>query len=255
MARKNRPVTSERNGQQRKTTRSRREAGSETPPWKDGFGGYERRQKVTFVPESENQERLVNSIRVNECTFATGCAGTGKTYCTINEAVDMFLAGIVKQLIFTKPGMEIDSKKLGTLPGGKDDKIAMDVRPMRNVLNKRLGASHVENLVRSEKIIFEHFGSILGNTYDDAFVFLDESQNTTPLQMFIFLSRLGRRSKTVVAGDYKSQKFVDGQSGLEDALNRLGRDPNVGHINFTPDDIVRSGFCKSVILAYRDEDL
>ena len=209
------------------------------------------RKELTYL--TENQRLLGSSIRVNTASFATGPAGTGKTHVAIAEDLSNFFKDRNRCLILTNPGVEI-GKKLGILPGNKDDKIAVDVRPMRDILNKLIGASHLESLINNGRVMFEPLGNILGTTFDDATMILDEAQNSTPEQMKAFLTRTGKRTKVVLAGDFKEQKFIPGISGLEDALNRLKRCQSVGHIEFTMDDVVRGDFCKDVIRAYREED-
>lgn len=208
------------------------------------------RKKLEYL--TENQRILGSLIRANTCTFISGPAGTGKTHIAICEQLPWFFSSKDNILVLTNPATEI-GEKLGTLPGDKDDKIAISTRPLRDILVKALGASHVDNLVEAGRILFEPLGSILGTTFDDATIIFDEAQNSTPEQMKALLTRVGKRSKIVIAGDYKEQKFIEGRSGLEDAIKRLGHLRDVGHVEFTPDDIVRSDFCKDVILAYREE--
>jgi phosphate starvation-inducible PhoH-like protein len=207
------------------------------------------RKPIVYL--TENQRLLGSAIRANTCTFASGPAGTGKTHVAIEECIPWLLSSRKNRFIGTNPATEI-GEKLGTLPGDKDDKVAVQVRPLRDILNKILGASHVDNLVESGRILFEPLGSILGTTFDDSFIVFDEAQNSTPAQMKAMLSRVGQRSKIVVAGDYREQLFIDGISGMEDGLRRLRHLHGVGHVDFTADDIIRSDFCKDVILAYRE---
>lgn len=220
---------------------------------REGYGEIISFTKPTFTPKTSGQRKAYATILANTATFLTGPAGTGKSHCAIAVGIPFLLSNNKNKLILTNPGIEI-GQKLGILPGDKDDKIAVAVRPMRDILVKLLGAAHVESLVKLERVIFEPLGSILGCTYDDAVVVLDEAQNSTPSQMKALLTRVGHNTKIVLAGDYKEQKFIDGMSGLEDSLNRLKHLHNVGHVDFTMEDIVRGDFCKSVIGAYRDND-
>lgn len=208
----------------------------------------------TFKPITEKQRILVSSIRSNTLTFATGPAGTGKSFCALGVGVQLLKAGIIDTIVCLKPAVEIDSE-LGTLPGGKDEKLAVLYNPMRHILIKLLGKSHFENLLRSEKILFEPLGSILGMTYDNAMVIIDEAQHSTPSQMKVLLTRLGENSKVVVCGDYREQQFTHGLSGMEDSLKRLRHGHGVGIVEFEADDIVRSPFTKQIILAYRETEL
>jgi len=200
---------------------------------------------------TENQRILGSCIRANDATFATGPAGTGKTHVAIAERLPRLIEDRKHRFILTNPAHEI-GEKLGTLPGDKDEKIAVQMRPMRDILHKLIGASHLENLMENERILFEPLGSILGTTFDNATIIFDEAQNCTPQQIKALLTRVGQDSKIIIAGDPREQKFIEGVSGMEDALKRIGHLRGVGHVAFTADDIVRSGFVKDVILAYRE---
>lgn len=221
-----------------------------------GYGAvvpFESKKGTTIVPLNDKQRKLVSLILAKTLTFATGCAGTGKSHIAIAAAVQLLLKGEIEKIVLTKPDFEID-EKLGTLPGDQDEKTAVLFRSMRDLLNKILGGSHLSNLESQKKIVFEPLGSILGLTFENSFVIIDEAQNTTAGQMYALLTRVGKNSKMVVAGDYREQKFIEGRCGLEDALSRLGKSSYVGRVDFIPDDIVRSDFCKEVILAYRNND-
>jgi phosphate starvation-inducible PhoH-like protein len=219
---------------------------------REGYGEVVQLKVDQFKPKTDGQRLLVASIKTNCLTFADGPAGTGKSHVAIAQACELLKSNKIERIICTKPMCEID-ERLGTLPGNDQEKIAVSVKPMHQLLEKMLGSGHLDYLVKAEKVVFAPLGSILGLTFDNAFVLMDESQNSTPAQMKVFLTRVGHNSKVVVAGDAKDQKFIEGLSGLEDALRRLKNKEEVGHVRFTPDDIVRSSFCKEVILAYRDD--
>lgn len=181
-----------------------------------------------------------------------GPAGTGKSFVALNIGCELLLNNIIDKIVCLKPNTEID-EELGILPGGKDEKLAVLYNPVRQILTKILGASHFENLIRNQKIILEPLGSILGMTYDNAIMIVDEAQYTTPGQMKVILTRLGENTKVVICGDYKEQRFEDGISGLEDAYKRLRYKDSVGSIEFESSDIVRSPFTKQVIESYRED--
>lgn len=223
-----------------------------TPP-KEGFGEFVSPRNSKFKPLTNGQKSLFSSIKANTLTFAAGPPGTGKSYCSIAAGCEMLDSSLIQCIVCVKPFTEIDSE-LGTLPGDKDEKLAVLYNPMRQIFIKMIGKSHYENLIRAEKIIYEPLGSILGMTYDNALIIMDEAQHSTPSQMKVLLTRLGKDSKAVVCGDYREQKFTDGLSGMEDALNRLGNKSSVGVVQFQVDDIVRSDFTKEVILAYRENE-
>lgn len=209
-------------------------------------------RKNLFKPKTDNQRRLISSIKSNACTFAMGPAGTGKSYVALSVACDMLVNGLIDKIICLKPNTEIDSE-LGVLPGNKDEKLAVLYNPMKQIFNKILGISHFENLIRNGKIILEPLGSILGMTYDRAIMVVDEAQYTTPGQMKVILTRLGEDTKIVICGDYKEQRFESGMSGLEDSYRRLRYKDSVGSIEFELSDIVRSPFTKQVIESYREK--
>lgn len=124
------------------------------------------------------------------------------------------------------------------------------MKPMFVILSKLFGRARLESLIKMEKVVFEPLGNILGNTYDNAMIIIDESQNTTPNQMMALLTRTGERSKVVVCGDYRKQKFIAGRDGLEDAVKRFNDTPGVSRVDFGIEDIVRSGFCRLAVIAY-----
>lgn len=226
-----------------------------TTPQKSGYGSYTAQTKVELIPQTDRQRILISTINASDATFATGSAGTGKTWCSVLCGVLEVLNKNKDRLILTKPSFEIDSP-MGFLPGDEQEKTAPLRRSMIDILNRALNPNHVECLMNSGKVVYEPLANILGLTFDNAFIVVDESQHMTPMQMKALLTRVGNYSKIVMCGDYKGQKFLGGRSGLEDALARLGNLPNVGHIDFTSADIVRSGFCRQVVEAYdTDEDL
>lgn len=218
---------------------------------RDGFGHIaSANRRSSFKALNENQARLLASIDAYDCTFALGPPGTGKTRCAVEKAVAFLHESVHNIAICTNPQFEI-GEKLGTLPGDMEEKIAISSRPIRNEFNKSLSPSHVDNLVRSKRLRFEPLGSILGLTFDNSFIIFDEAQTSKPMQAKALLTRFGQNSKLVVCGDFKDQNYLNELSGLEDAYNRLGHLPGIGSVEFTPDDIVRSGLVKQVILAYR----
>lgn len=223
---------------------------------KSGFGGFEipaYKRGMTFEPMTDKQAKLASVVLANTLTFATGCAGTGKTHCPVALGVIALLKGEVEKLILTKPGAEVD-EELGTEPGDAQDKIKTRVRSMLNILDRILGESHVDNKVREKQIVFEPLGSVTGLTFDNAYVIIDEAQLSTPAQMKSLITRVGNNTKMIICGDHKEQNYLEHYSGLEDALNKFANKEDVGVVDFEPDDIVRSPFCKAAILAYREND-
>lgn len=201
-------------------------------------------------PLNDKQKILISSILSKTLTFATGCAGTGKSFIALGIGLTMLLNREIDQLILSKPDFSID-EKLGTVPGDEKEKTAPLFRSMRDIIRKLIGASFLENLEKNEKIKFEYLGNILGTTFDRSVMILDEAQNTTPDQMKAFITRIGKDSKIIICGDYVEQTFIEGRNGLKDAVWRFSKEPGVGIIDFAVEDIVRDDFVKVAILAYR----
>lgn len=208
------------------------------------------RDDSPLVPKTDAQKSYMNSIRSQTLTFGVGPAGTGKTYTAVSIACEMYLAGEISRFIATRPALGSE-EELGFFPGDLDEKFAPWMVPIRDVLDKRLGRSHVDYLIKNGTISFQPFATMRGLSWADSFIMLDEAQNTTPKQMELFLTRVGTNSRVVVDGDIR-QKDLCVQSGLEDAVKRLRGQPGVGLVEFTTDDIIRSGFVRMVLEAYRD---
>lgn len=197
---------------------------------------------------NERQKRYIAAIRNFTLTFATGAAGTGKTWICAALAAEMLEAGLVDQIIITRPAVEA-GEKLGALPGELEDKFDPYLQPFKDVLNERLSKGKVKGLIEYGRIVAAPLAYMRGKTFKNAFVVLDEAQNTTPTQMKMFLTRIGQDCKVVVNGD-TAQKDVHGISGLEDAVRRLSFIPTVKHVHFTTEDIVRSGLVQEIVAAY-----
>lgn len=200
--------------------------------------------------KTETQAHYKIAIEGNQLVFGLGPAGTGKTHICTVMALKALLNKQLGSIIITRP-MVTAGKGAGFLPGELEEKFAPFFEPIRQIIQPIIGASHFENLIRNEKLIAKPLDYIRGQTFDNAFVILDEAQNSTPEQMKLFLTRIGEYSKVVVNGDI-SQKDILGLSGLEDAVNRLNGVRNVEIIEFTEDDIVRSGIVKDILMRYRN---
>jgi phosphate starvation-inducible PhoH-like protein len=206
----------------------------------------------TLEPKTEKQKKYMNCIKSHTITFATGAAGTGKTYIAASLAAMYLESRKVDKIIVTRPAVEA-GESLGFLPGELDEKFDPYLQPFRMVLEERLGKNKVEYLLKNKTIEAIPLGYLRGRTFRNAFVILDEAQNTTPKQMKMFLTRIGLDTTVVVNGD-DSQVDIHGDSGLRDAIRRISFIPSVAHVNFTRDDVVRSGIVSEIIQAY-DEPL
>jgi phosphate starvation-inducible PhoH-like protein len=198
------------------------------------------------------QAEYMASIYANTLTFGTGPAGTGKTFVGAWIAADMFDKRECDKLIITRPAIEA-GEELGFLPGELEDKVAPYFVPVREALERRLGKSRVEYELKAEKIEFVPLAYMRGRTFDNAFVMLDEAQNTTPKQMKMFLTRIGKHSKVIVEGDLR-QSDIPGENGLQDAIERLRRIPSIGMTHFSRADVVRSGLAQVIVDAYEGEE-
>lgn len=198
--------------------------------------------------KTPNQKRYINAIKSNVITFGTGPAGTGKTYVCTALAAQALKNKQVDRIILTRPAVEA-GESLGFLPGELNEKFEPWIIPFVEVLNERLGKTHVEYLLRNGTIDAVPLAYMRGRTFNRSFVILDEAQNTTPTQMKMFLTRIGYDSTIVVNGDM-DQIDIHGPSGLEDAVRRTGWIPQVSHIEFKQEDIVRSGIVGDIVSAY-----
>jgi phosphate starvation-inducible PhoH-like protein len=209
----------------------------------------EREPRVTRLePKNEIQARYIHSIERNILTIATGPAGTGKTYCCGVLAALALKDKAVRKIIVTRPAVEA-GENLGFLPGEKEEKYEPYIVPFRDVLTEVLGRGALEYFLKTGDIEPAPLAYMRGRTFKNCFVILDEAQNVTPVQMKMFLTRIGENCTVIVNGDLR-QKDIPGPSGLEDAIRRLGRVRRVEHIEFEAEDIVRSGFVQDVVDAY-----
>lgn len=208
----------------------------------------QKRDTSPIVPLNKSQGRYINAIKNFTLTFALGPAGVGKTWVCAALAAQMLESGEIDKIIITRPAVEA-GENLGFLPGEIEDKFDPYLQPFRDVLNERLGKTFVEYLIKAGKIEAAPLAYMRGRTFKDAFVILDEAQNTTPTQMKMFLTRIGQNAKIVVNGDI-TQKDIRGESGLENAVNLLGFIPSVKRVDFEREDIVRSGLVQEIVSAY-----
>lgn len=202
--------------------------------------------------KTPNQDRYINAIKNFKVVFATGPAGTGKTFLATALAAKQLNDQHIKKIIITRPNIEV-GEKMGYLPGELDEKFEPYLRPYKDVLYEMFGESFTEFLIKIRQIEAAPLAYLRGRTFKDCWVILDEAQNTTPMQMKMFVTRFGVNCKMIVNGDL-SQKDIRERSGLEDAINRLSYIPSVKFINFTKEDTVRSGLVAEFIQAYEENN-
>ena len=201
-------------------------------------------------PKTIGQKRYVDLIRDKMITFGVGPAGTGKTYLAMAMAIKAFKAGNVQRIILTRPAIEA-GEKLGFLPGDLQQKIDPYLRPLYDALYNIMGAEAY--LSNSEKGLIEvaPLAYMRGRTLDNAYIILDEAQNTTPAQMKMFLTRIGFGSKVIVTGDLTQKDLANDQaSGLEVAIRVLSRIDDIGFAELSAADVVRHPLVQKIVKAY-----
>lgn len=203
-------------------------------------------KKITA--KNTSQSLYLESIRSSIITFGIGPAGTGKTYLATAEAADALKAKQISRIIITRPAVEA-GEELGFLPGTLEEKFDPYFRPVRGILEQRLGRSQVEYLIKRKVIEALPMAYMRGHTFDNSFVLFDEAQNASVVQMKLLLTRIGVHSRVVVNGDIR-QRDVPDANGLEDAMRRLSAVNGVGIVEFGRADIVRSGIAQKIVEAY-----
>jgi phosphate starvation-inducible PhoH-like protein len=210
-----------------------------------------RTRKKTIVPRTPAQAHYMREIATNDMIFALGPAGTGKTYIAVAQAVSQLISGSVQRLILSRPAVEA-GEKLGFLPGDMKDKVDPYLRPLYDALHDCLPAEQVERRIASGEIEIAPIAFMRGRTLADAFVILDEAQNTTPAQMKMFLTRFGQNSRMVICGDPNQTDLPGGvgASGLADATVRLEGVEGISMTRFTAADVVRHPIVGRIVEAY-----
>jgi phosphate starvation-inducible PhoH-like protein len=213
-----------------------------------------RTRKKTIVPRSATQTRYMMALSSADVIFALGPAGTGKTYVAVAQAVQMLIQGQVTRLILSRPAVEA-GERLGFLPGDMKEKVDPYLRPLYDALYDMLPAEQVERRIASGEIEIAPIAFMRGRTLGDAFIILDEAQNTTPAQMKMFLTRFGTNSRMVVCGDPRQIDLPDiGKSGLADAVGRLEGVDGIATIRFNAADVVRHPIVGRIVEAYEGPD-
>lgn len=199
---------------------------------------------------SKQQAAYVKALKENELVFAEGPAGTGKTYLAVALGVEMMLAGQVDRLILSRPAVEA-GERLGFLPGDIREKVDPYLRPLYDALHDMLPLDQVAKKIAVGEIEVAPLAFMRGRTLSDSVIILDEAQNTTEVQMKMFLTRLGNNSRMIVTGDLTQVDLPKGTpSGLRDALHTLQNVRGVGIIHFTERDVVRHPLVSRIVRAY-----
>lgn len=198
------------------------------------------------------QNRFIEALKNAECVIASGPAGTGKTYLSVVYAVSLLKKGDIKKIILTRPVVEA-GENLGFLPGDLKEKIDPYLRPLYDALNDVLGNEAVDKMIEKDIIEIAPLAYMRGRTFNDAFVILDEAQNTTRMQMLMFLTRMGFQSRLVVTGDV-TQVDLKQSSGLAHAKKVLKDIHEIQFVELSKMDIVRHPLVQKIIESYAKEN-
>src|SRR6516164_7152227 len=208
-------------------------------------------RRAPIVPRSEQQLSYVQAIQAFDIVFGVGPAGTGKTYLAMAMGVDALRKEQVKRIILTRPAVEA-GEALGFLPGDLQEKIFPYLRPLYDALYDMVSGEEIQKYMDKGVIEIAPLAYMRGRTLSHAFVILDEAQNTTAEQMFMFLTRLGVDSKCVVTGDHTQIDLpMNKTSGLVEAMHALAKVPGIVFIEFTERDVVRHPLVQAIIQAYK----
>jgi len=230
------------------------DAPAEALPKAGGPPAMIRTRKKTIMARTAAQADYIGALARHDIIFALGPAGTGKTYLAVAQAVAQLVAGTVDRLILSRPAVEA-GERLGFLPGDMKDKVDPYLRPLYDALYDMLPSEQVERRIASGEIEIAPIAFMRGRTLASAFVILDEAQNTTPMQMKMFLTRFGEGSRMVVCGDPNQVDLPDPvNSGLADAVRRLEGIEGLAVQRFSSKDVVRHAIVGRIVHAYEGGD-
>lgn len=220
---------------------------SDQEPYEEAFLTTKRR---VIAARSKQQAAYIQSLKDNELVFAEGPAGTGKTYLAVAYGVEMMLAGHMDRLILSRPAVEA-GERLGFLPGDIREKVDPYLRPLYDALHDMLPLEQVTKKLALGEIEVAPLAFMRGRTLSDSIIILDEAQNTTEVQMKMFLTRLGNNSRMIVTGDLSQIDLPKGvPSGLQDAIKTLTGVRGIGFNHFTERDVVRHPLVSRIVKAY-----
>ena len=213
-------------------------------------GQFRQAGKRRITAKSANQRRYLDAIEEHDIVFGIGPAGTGKTYLAMAQAVNYLLAKKVSRIILARPAVEA-GEKLGFLPGDLQEKVNPYLRPLYDALYDMMDVEKAERLIERGTVEVAPIAFMRGRTLNDAFVILDEAQNTTSEQMKMFLTRLGFGSKAVVTGDITQVDLPPGRtSGLVEAMHVVGKIEGISFVYFDDRDVVRHKLVQAIVKAY-----
>lgn len=207
-------------------------------------------KKKRIAPRTPKQAEYMETMKKHKMVFGIGPAGTGKTYLAVAKAVEMMESGKIERVILCRPAVEA-GERLGFLPGELKEKMDPYMRPLYDALYDTMPGDKVQKKVLSEEIEIAPLAFMRGRTLNNAFIILDEAQNTTTQQMLMFLTRMGENSCMLITGDPSQIDLPPGtQSGLREAMHILAHEPDIGFVHFTAQDVVRHKLVARIIQAY-----
>ena len=213
-----------------------------------------RTKKKSIAARSPNQAAYIQAIRDHAMVFGLGPAGTGKTYLAVAVGVSMYLEGKVERLIFTRPALEA-GERLGFLPGDMKEKVDPYLRPIYDALHDMMPLDIVQKKIETGEIEIAPLAFMRGRTLSNAFVILDEAQNTTCTQMKMFLTRMGESSRMVITGDITQTDLPKGiKSGLRDATELLEGLEDIKFLRFAKEDVIRHPLVSKIVNAYDQQN-
>jgi len=216
--------------------------------------GEAKEKQVKLESLNANQKEYINALRTSNQIIVTGYSGTGKTYIAATYAANLYLEKKIDKIVVTRPNVSV-GKDLGYFPGDINEKFMPWAAPVMDVLTKHLGAGVVETAMKNLNIEMAPLSTMRGRSFKNAFVILDESQNTTIPEIKMFLTRIGENTTVVINGDIQQSDLKEG-SGLAKVIHMVkAHGMDVPIIEFGIDDIVRSDICKQWIIAFAKEKL
>ena len=207
-------------------------------------------KKRKIIPRSQNQKKYFELLNNNNIVFAIGPAGTGKTFLAVAKAVSCLQKGLIKKIILSRPAVEA-GEKLGYLPGDLKEKVDPFLRPIYDALYEMMPYDQVEKKIENGTIEIAPIAFMRGRTLEECYIILDEAQNSTKIQMKMFLTRFGKNSKMVVVGDKTQIDLVTKHdSGLLDAEIKLKNMKDIGFIYLSDKDVIRHELVRKIINSY-----
>ena len=217
---------------------------------KNPVNDAEKIKNTNILPRSENQRLYIKALRDYDQVFAIGPAGSGKTFIPTMYALELYLKQKINKIILTRPAVEVGESH-GFLPGDINRKLAPWVVPVTEIIEEVVGKQRFMDMLKSGDFEVAPFAYMRGRTFKDAFVILDEAQNTTETQMKMFVTRIGENTRMVICGDIDQNDMPGGRSGLQMAVNLIEQfNIPAAVVEFDSRDVVRSKTCKEWVVAF-----